>query len=149
VVVLDNKKVGAVTIRLVDVRDSIVGTYYVAPCWPYDKPVKEKMDSLAEKVRKLLHVELAWPASFEEVAASLRMSPRTLRRKLREEGTSFREVISEVRIQLVEKHLGEMILTLEEIAHGLGFRNAAGLRRAIARWTRAAPARRQASSKRK
>ena len=137
------------TNRLVDVRHPIVGTFYVDPCWPYDKPVRGKMDSLAERVRNLLLVDLARHASSEEVAARLRMSPRTLRRKLREEDASFREVLNQVRIELVEKHLEEMILTLEEIAQGVGFSDVAGLKRAIARWTRAAPARRQASSKRK
>ena len=51
---------------------------------------------VAGKVREIFLSRLGRPTSFELVAERLRMSARTLRRKLEQEGTSFRELIDEL-----------------------------------------------------
>ncbi len=94
---------------------------------------------LVGRVREALLVNLARPTSFDAVARHLEMSTRTLRRKLREENTSFREVVGELRKQLAIKYLRDTDLTIEEIAFSLGFSEAASFRQAFRRWTRAAP----------
>ena len=55
---------------------------------------------LAGKVRQLLLTNLMRPVSFSDVASNLNMSARTLRRKLREEKTSFRNLIDELRMEI-------------------------------------------------
>jgi AraC-like DNA-binding protein len=67
------------------------------------------------------------------------MSPRTLRRKLEQEGTSFRELIDELRAHAAIKYVRDTDLTIEDVAYALGFSDAAAFRHAFRRWTKSAP----------
>ena len=94
---------------------------------------------VAGKVREIFLSRLGQPTSFELVAERLRMSPRTLRRKLEQEGTSFRELIDELRAHAAIKYVRDTDLTIEDIAYALGFSDAAAFRHAFRRWTKSAP----------
>ncbi len=94
---------------------------------------------LAGKVREIFLAGMGQPTSFDMVAARLRMSPRTLRRKLEQEGTSFRELIDELRAHAAIKYVRDTDLTIEDIAFALGFSDAAAFRHAFRRWTKSAP----------
>jgi AraC-like DNA-binding protein len=94
---------------------------------------------LVGKVRQVLLVNLMRPTSFESVADYLHMSARTLRRRLVEENTSFRKLVDELRMQMAIKYLRDTNLTIEDIAHALGFSDAANFRHAFRRWTKSAP----------
>ncbi len=96
---------------------------------------------LAGKVRELLLVNLIRPTSFDATAKHLHMTARTLRRKLREENTSFRKLVDELRMQVAIKYLVYTELTTENIASVLGFSDAANFRHAFRRWTKATPLR--------
>lgn len=63
------------------------------------------------------------------------MSPRTLRRKLLAEGTSFHEIHTAVRQQAAIELLQDPDLSLEDIAHRLGFSDSANFRHAFKKWT--------------
>ena len=94
---------------------------------------------VAGKVRQIFVSRLGQPTRFELVAERLRMSPRTLRRKLEQEGTSFRELIDELRAHAAIKYVRDTDLTVEDIAYALGFSDAAAFRHAFRRWTKSAP----------
>jgi AraC-like DNA-binding protein len=94
---------------------------------------------LAGKVRQALLVNLARPTSFDAVARYLKMTPRTLRRKLQDENTSFRELLDELRMHVAIKYLRDTDLTIENVADALGFSDAANFRHAFRRWTRGVP----------
>jgi AraC-like DNA-binding protein len=94
---------------------------------------------LAGKVREIFLAYLGQPTSFDLVAERLRTSPRTLRRKLEQEGTSFRELIDELRAHAAIKYVRDTDLTIEDIAFALGFSDAAAFRHAFRRWTKSAP----------
>ena len=94
---------------------------------------------LTGKVRQALMVNLMRVMSFDDVAKSLNMNARTLRRKLREENTSFRKLVDELRMDMAIKYLRDTGLTVEDIAEALGFSDAANFRHAFRRWTKAAP----------
>jgi AraC-like DNA-binding protein len=94
---------------------------------------------LVGKVRKILLANLLRPTRFEDVARYLSMSPRTLRRKLREENMSFRRLVDELRRDMAIKYLRDTDLTIEDIAYALGFSDAANFRHAFRRWTKASP----------
>jgi AraC-like DNA-binding protein len=79
------------------------------------------------------------PTSFSDIAGHLNMSARTLRRKLREENTSFRRLADDLRMQMAIKYLRDTDLTVKDIAEVLGFSEAANFRHAFRRWTKAAP----------
>jgi AraC-like DNA-binding protein len=71
--------------------------------------------------------------AIEDVATDLRVSPRTLRRRLASEGTSFRALAEEVTMGLAEEFLSSGSLTVEEVAVRLGYSEAASFTRAFAR----------------
>ena len=73
--------------------------------------------------------------TLEQIAPRLHMSPRTLHRRLEEEGTSFRQILSEVRRELASHHLMERRLAIGEIAFLLGFSEPSAFHRAFKRWT--------------
>ncbi|MAG31924.1 MAG: hypothetical protein CL908_13635 [Deltaproteobacteria bacterium] len=82
---------------------------------------------------------------LESVAREMAMSPRTLRRRLREEGTTFREVVGDLRKGLALDYLESSDLSLEEIAALLGYEDAANFNRAFRRWLGEAPGRYRSS----
>ena len=77
--------------------------------------------------------------TVQELAEALRVTERTLRRKLRAEGTSPRELLDEVRHERALALLEEGQRSLDEIAYVLGFSGASAFRRAFRRWTGVAP----------
>ena len=78
---------------------------------------------------------------FEEAAAVLHMSPRTLRRRLGEEGTTYQQLVHELRRQLAQNWLREGMLSVAEIAGMLGYADVSNFRRAFIGWTGHSPAR--------
>jgi AraC-like DNA-binding protein len=74
------------------------------------------------------------------VAAALKMTDRTLRRRLADEGTSFSEICRLVKFRLAAQRLQESDDTLEQIASVAGFSDSANFRRAFIAWTRMTPA---------
>ncbi len=65
------------------------------------------------------------------VAKSLAISTRQLQRQLQEKGTSFRQLVSEIRIQQACYYLQHTRLTIEEIAFKLGYSAPAHFSRAF------------------
>lgn len=80
------------------------------------------------------------PPGLDQVAGRLAMSPRTLQRRLREEGTSWREELEKLRQRRVDRLLRETSLSVESIAARVGFTDSRALRRAIHRWYGHGPA---------
>ncbi len=66
-------------------------------------------------------------------AAALETSPRTLRRRLQEEGSSFTRVLSETRMQLARDYLRTTSVPIADIAALLGFADESSLTRAFRR----------------
>lgn len=58
---------------------------------------------------------------IQSVASSLHMSHRTLQRRLREENTSYRDILREVRIELVTEYAQNPELNAVQISYLLGF----------------------------
>jgi AraC-like DNA-binding protein len=73
--------------------------------------------------------------SQTQIARALGVSPRTLRRRLAEEGTSFNAQLDELRRELALTLLRDHPLQAEEAAFVLGFSEASAFRRAWRRWT--------------
>ncbi|RFU47062.1 AraC family transcriptional regulator [Paraburkholderia sp. DHOC27] len=73
--------------------------------------------------------------SMDIVADTLKMTSRTLRRRLEAEGTSFVAIVDDVRCSLATEYLKTTKMSTEDIAMLLGFSDAANFRRALKRWT--------------
>lgn len=74
-----------------------------------------------------------------EVAGSLGLSERTLRRQLTQEHTSFQKLLDEARLQKAQRYLQENRLTIETIASELGYSESAAFIHAFRRWTGQTP----------
>ncbi|MET7767206.1 AraC family transcriptional regulator ligand-binding domain-containing protein [Nocardia sp. NPDC005366] len=86
------------------------------------------------RIRELLLTRQCLDLTLEDVAAELHYAPRTLRRYLHQEGTSFREVVEEVRRSLAYDLLRERAVPREEVARRLGYHDWSSLARALRRW---------------
>ena len=95
---------------------------------------RRQHSGVAGQVRAQLLGRLGLVAGVDEVAKALHLSPRSLRRKLDAEGTSFRQLLEEERRQLAEQLLGNTQMTLDELAIHLGYADTAGFTRAFRRW---------------
>jgi AraC-like DNA-binding protein len=78
-------------------------------------------------------------AMGSEVARRLGMSSRTLSRKLAQEGTSFAEILDQLRAALAKRYLQDEALPVSEIAWLLGYRELSSLTHAFKRWTGMTP----------
>ena len=79
------------------------------------------------------------PADLGSMAKMLNASPRTLKRRLQQEGTSFTQLLAESRASLAQELLRERHLTLTDIAEQLGFSDLSSFSQAFKRWTGLAP----------
>ncbi|MFZ5723206.1 MAG: AraC family transcriptional regulator [Pseudomonadota bacterium] len=76
---------------------------------------------------------------FEEVAIRLRITPQTLRRRLREEGASYQEIKDNIRRDAAIGYLSRPQLSIMEIAQLMGFSEPSTFHRAFKKWTGLTP----------
>jgi AraC-like DNA-binding protein len=100
---------------------------------------------VALRVRERLTSIDGEPHTISAIARQLAMSERTLRRRLAEENTTFRELVEEVHRVLAEELLATGALSVEDVALRLGYAEATSFIAAFKRWTGTTPARHQRS----
>ncbi|WP_309117340.1 AraC family transcriptional regulator [Saccharothrix sp.] len=93
---------------------------------------------VAGRVRELFRID-GTVIDMDTAAARLHMSPRTLRRRLAAEGTSFHRVAAEARHAAAVELLTTTRLGLSPIALRLGYSDASTFTRAFRRWTGVTP----------
>lgn len=91
------------------------------------------------KVRELLISHPGNMPDMDTLAASLCMTPRTLRRRLIDEGTTFLKLRDEVRYALAKEFLCECVLSVEQISDRLGYVDPTSFINAFKRWTGETP----------
>lgn len=74
------------------------------------------------------------PFSLEDMARLMNTSPRTLKRRLQEEVTTFRALLAQARGAMAETLLGDARLSLAEVAERLGFSDLSSFSQAFKRW---------------
>ncbi|HSW12877.1 MAG TPA: AraC family transcriptional regulator [Solimonas sp.] len=94
---------------------------------------------LAGQIRDRLLRNPGEMPSLETVAEELHMASRSLRRRLDEEGTTFRALVDEVRQTLAEELLMSAHMKLAEIAARLGYTEPAAFISAFKRWKGMSP----------
>ncbi len=94
---------------------------------------------VVRSVRDLLRGRLALAATLEDVAGELHLSARTLHRRLRDEGSSFRRIKEAVRRDLALERLEKSRASIAKIAAELGYSEPSAFFRAFHGWTGEAP----------
>ena len=89
---------------------------------------------IVAQVQSVLAGETSSNLDMDLVASNLRLSRRTLIRRLGESGTSFRELLDEHRRKSAAELLADPHLTAAEIGDRLGYADAASFGRACRRW---------------
>ena len=79
--------------------------------------------------------------TFEALAAHLKLHPTALRRRLEEEGTSYRAEMNALRCDLALQQLADPRRSVLAIAQSLGFAEASAFHRAFRQWTGQSPGR--------
>ena len=76
---------------------------------------------------------------FDEVARMVNLHPQTLRRRLANEGTTFKDLKDDVRRASAVYLIQRSSLSIEEVAYRAGFSEASAFIRAFRRWTGQTP----------
>ncbi len=98
--------------------------------------------TIAEATQAVLAIRLLdGDGDIEGTASKLGLGPRTLQRRLREEGTSYRNMLSTVRLERAMSLLKESREPIEVIARSLGYAATSHFTRAFTQWTGAPPSR--------
>src|SRR5438270_7940585 len=96
--------------------------------------------SLREQAKGILKRSLAGQRPrLEEVAVELRMSARTLQRKLLDEGATFHALMEEARHEMAQHYLRQPSLELNETAYLLGYEDPNSFIRAFHKWEGTSP----------
>jgi AraC-like DNA-binding protein len=100
----------------------------VASYWATREP------TVAERVVRLIRPRLmSDEATLEEVAEGLSMHPRTLNRRLSEEGVSFRQLTNDTRFEISRQMLQTTRVSITEIGLALGYADASAFTHAFRR----------------
>jgi AraC-like DNA-binding protein len=93
-----------------------------------------------DRVREILLTHLpSGEIDQETVARSLNCSVSSLRRQLRSEGATYRQVLDTTRRDLAEQLMSEQRYSLGQIAYLIGYSDQANFSRAYKRWTGSPP----------
>ncbi len=88
----------------------------------------------SDRVRSVLLSSPIGRLGEEEAAAQLFITKRTMARRLKREGNSFRQLRDEVLGSIAQSYLSESSLSVEAIAEILNYHDSASFRRAFKRW---------------
>ena len=96
--------------------------------------------TIKDKIRhELMFAEGVFP-TLDQLAQRINMPERTIRRKLTGEGTSFKDILSEIRKQKALELIASGDLSMEKIAAKLGYSEVASFYHAFKTWTGTTPA---------
>ncbi len=88
---------------------------------------------LVSRVRTLIQQNLPRGAGIEQVCAALHLSRPTLYRRLKQDGTSYSELLEAIRQKLAEQY-SQQGMAAGPISEALGFKDIGTLHRALKRW---------------
>lgn len=103
------------------------------------KRLGSKSESILPAVRRIVRENPGQIPVMEEIADRLHLSPRTLNRRLREIGTTYKDVVAEVRRGMAIDYLRAGHLSVDEISDLLGYRNPSNFGKAFKSWTGYSP----------
>lgn len=102
-------------------------------------PARDPPGETVASVERLLRARLQDGPTLAQVANTLHLTERTLRRQLTAADTSFKAIHDRVRTERARELLRARNTTIAQVGAALGFKDAREFRRAFKRWTGAAP----------
>ncbi|MBS0591306.1 MAG: AraC family transcriptional regulator [Proteobacteria bacterium] len=99
----------------------------------------KRQSEIVAAVERILRHRLAERPSFGDIAASLNLSERTLRRHLSAVGRIYREMHDQLRTERALELLSAGALSIADIGSEVGYSDAREFRRAFKRWTGRSP----------
>lgn len=124
--------------RRLPLRDAILSERLQMHCQRLLRSLGQSSDITSE-VREIIVGQPGYFPSIEVVAKKLGVSARTLRNRLGKEGTSYQDVLDEIRRALACEYLDNTRLPLQEIARLVGFVESGNFTHAFKRWTGRTP----------
>lgn len=118
--------------------DAVAGRQALVECECELSTLLTTSSLLASVRRQLGERERGYP-SLTELARARHVSPRTLKRRLAEQGTSYQRLLDELRRDRALKLLEIEVNSVEHIADQLGYSDAANFNRAFRRWLGLSP----------
>ena len=98
------------------------------------------LDNLVEKVKRYIETSTnAYEFTQQEVAEHFGVSSRTLHRKLADKNIRFSTLINNMRYQMAKQYLDSGELSINNIAHKLGYTEQSAFTRAFKRWSGTTP----------
>lgn len=140
-----NKPEIAIHLRKNHVEEKVVTADYnllgVLVTHAHEKTARLEKDKGFASVVKQSVIKLIKPdfPTVEDVAAHLFISPRTLQRKLKEEGITFKSLIDELKMNFAISYLKRPDLSISEIAYLLSYADVSTFSRSFKRWTGQSP----------
>lgn len=106
----------------------------------YLRSVYQQDDIAAQLKRKLAELMAYGEANADAAGRALKLSRRTLQRRLKAERTSFQKILKEVRAELAVNYLRDARLKSLEVAMLLGYSNISTFTTAFKSWYKLPPA---------
>ena len=125
-----------------------------APIPTADPELLELLESYARRISDRIRPRRVWSArlseklrsslcdgkpSLAQMARQLAVSPRTLQNRLREEGTTYQDVLDQVRQEMATFYLRESPMPLVDIAFLLGYSDQSAFAHSFKKWTGTSP----------
>ena len=128
--------------RYLDEKLAAADTNVARGCEEACRKLLIQMDIEDDLVSRICHLLLSTPGEFPNlsmVAESLSIGTRTLRRRLKELGTSYQKVLDDVKKELAIEYLQTTSLSVQEISDLLGYSEVTNFRRAFVKWVKLSP----------
>ncbi len=106
----------------------------------YLRSLYQQDDIAAQLKRRLAELLACGEANADAACRALKLSRRTLQRRLKAERTSFQKILREVRAELAINYLRDARLKSLEIAMLLGYSNISTFTTAFKSWYKVPPA---------
>ena len=99
----------------------------------------DKQDIVNLVSNKLVEMLPHGEPSMDAIASELMVSCRTLQRKLKEQGTCYKQLMDDIRKQMAIQYILQSHVPIGEISYRLGFAHISNFSRAFKRWTGMTP----------
>jgi len=110
---------------LADLHDDVVRRYIVS---------LDRSNVLNTVMMAIMRQLPSGGLSEKSIASELNLTTRTLHRRLREQGVGFRDLLTDVRKEMVERYIKDPVYSITEISFLLGYTNTSAFSRAFRRW---------------